>query len=107
MRSTRVLISSLGSQGHGWNASLPNAMLILLEPEELLRAGDGIGVRTRRAGKIGERAGAGRRGWQTQSEVRKIDMDDNGNGGDDAADALRYLVATKSRAVAQRKLRGL
>ena len=30
--------------------------LILLEPEELLRGGDGIGVRTRRAGKIGERA---------------------------------------------------
>jgi hypothetical protein len=27
--------------------------------------------------------------------------------GDDAADALRYLMATKSRAVAQRKLRGL
>jgi hypothetical protein len=27
--------------------------------------------------------------------------------GDDAADALRYLVATKSRAVVQRKLRGL
>jgi len=26
---------------------------------------------------------------------------------DDAADALRHLVATKSRAVAQRKLRGL
>ena len=26
---------------------------------------------------------------------------------DDAADALRYLVATKSRTVAQRKLRGL
>ena len=27
--------------------------------------------------------------------------------GDDAADALRYLVATKSRAVTQRKLRGM
>jgi hypothetical protein len=27
--------------------------------------------------------------------------------GDDAADALRYLVATKSRAVTQRKLREL
>jgi hypothetical protein len=32
--------------------------LILLEPEELLRGGDGIRVRTRRARKIGERAGA-------------------------------------------------
>ena len=30
-----------------------------------------------------------------------------GNGGDDAADALRYLVATKSQAVNVRKLRGL
>jgi hypothetical protein len=28
-------------------------------------------------------------------------------GGDDAADTLRYLVATKSRTVVQRKLRGL
>jgi len=37
----------------------------------------------------------------------KVDADDDGIGGDDAADALRYLVATKSRAVAQRKLRGL
>jgi len=27
--------------------------------------------------------------------------------GDDAEDALRYLVATKARAVVQRKLRGL
>jgi len=29
-----------------------------------------------------------------------------GFGGDDTADCLRYLVATKSRVVAQRKLRG-
>jgi hypothetical protein len=28
-------------------------------------------------------------------------------GGDGAADALRYWVATKSRTIAQRKLRGL
>jgi hypothetical protein len=27
--------------------------------------------------------------------------------GDDAADCFRYFVATKSRAIAQRKLRGL
>ena len=31
--------------------------------------------------------------------------DEDGNGGDDTADCLRYLVATKSRIVAQRKLR--
>jgi hypothetical protein len=39
-------------------------------------------------------------------DMLKVDADDDGVGGDDAADALRYLVATKSRVVAQRKLRG-
>ena len=33
--------------------------------------------------------------------------DEEGLDGDDAADALRYLVATKSRGATQRKLRGL
>jgi hypothetical protein len=40
-------------------------------------------------------------------DVLKVDADDKGVGGDDAADALRYLVATKSRVITQRKLRGL
>src|SRR4051812_37226797 len=40
-------------------------------------------------------------------DVLKVDADEEGIGGDDAADALRYLVATKSRTVTQRKLRGL
>jgi hypothetical protein len=40
-------------------------------------------------------------------DVLKVDADEDGNGGDDAADCMRYLVATKSRAVTQRKLRGL
>jgi hypothetical protein len=40
-------------------------------------------------------------------DVLKVDADEDGVGGDDAADTLRYLVATKSRAVTQRKLRGL
>ena len=39
-------------------------------------------------------------------DVLKVDVDDNGAGGDDTADCLRYLVATKSRVVTQRKLRG-
>jgi phage terminase large subunit len=39
-------------------------------------------------------------------DVLKVDADEEGVGGDDAADALRYLVATKSRAVVQRKLVG-
>jgi hypothetical protein len=40
-------------------------------------------------------------------DVLKVDADEDGVGGDDAADCLRYLVATKSRVVAQRKRRGL
>ena len=40
-------------------------------------------------------------------DVLKVDADEDGVGGDDTADALRYLVATKSRAVVQRKLRGV
>ena len=40
-------------------------------------------------------------------DVLKVDADEDGIGGDDAADALRYLVATKARTVTQRKLRGL
>ena len=40
-------------------------------------------------------------------DVLKVDADDDGVGGDDAADCLRYLVATKARAVTARKLRGL
>ena len=40
-------------------------------------------------------------------DVLKVDCDEERVVGDDAADALRYLVATKPRAVSQRKLRGL
>ncbi|HWV98536.1 MAG TPA: terminase family protein [Candidatus Acidoferrum sp.] len=40
-------------------------------------------------------------------DVLKVDADEDGVGGDDAADCFRYLVATKGRAVTQRKLRGL
>ena len=40
-------------------------------------------------------------------DVLKVDCDEDGVGGDDAADCLRYLVATKGRTIAQRKLRGL
>jgi hypothetical protein len=39
--------------------------------------------------------------------VLKVDADEDGIGGDDAADCLRYLVATKSREVRVRKLRGV
>lgn len=40
-------------------------------------------------------------------DVLKVDADEDGVGGDDAADALRYLLATKSRIVRARKLKGL
>jgi phage terminase large subunit len=40
-------------------------------------------------------------------DVLKVDCDEDGAGGDDAADCLRYLVATKGRTVSQRKLRGV
>ncbi len=40
-------------------------------------------------------------------DVLKVDADEDGVGGDDAADAFRYLVATKTRAITQRKLKGL
>jgi len=40
-------------------------------------------------------------------DVLKVDADEDGVGGDDAADCFRYLVATKPRVVTQRKLRGV
>jgi hypothetical protein len=40
-------------------------------------------------------------------DVLKVDADEDGVGGDDAADTLRYLVATRSREVRQRKLAGV
>jgi hypothetical protein len=38
--------------------------------------------------------------------VLKVDADEDGIGGDDAADALRYMVASRPRMVVERKLRG-
>ena len=40
-------------------------------------------------------------------DVLKVDAEENGVGGDDAADALRHLVATKAREIEVRRLRGL
>ena len=40
-------------------------------------------------------------------DVLKVDADEEGVGGDDTADALRYLVATKGRSISERKLRGV
>ena len=40
-------------------------------------------------------------------DVLKVDADEDGVGGDDSGDALRYLVATKAREVRARKLAGV
>jgi phage terminase large subunit len=61
----------------------------------------------RRCGRLVETLPALQHDPNRPEDVLKVDADEEGVGGDDAADALRYLVATKSRAVAQRKLRGL
>jgi hypothetical protein len=81
--------------------------------EVLQRLGDArAGVRARifihqRCGRLAETLPAMQHDPNRPEDVLKVDADEDGVGGDDAADALRYLVATKSRTVTQRKLRGL
>jgi len=81
--------------------------------EVLQRLGDGgasVGAKLfihRRCGRLAETLPAMQHDPNRPEDVLKVDADEDGVGGDDAADALRYLVATKSRTVAQRKLRGL
>jgi hypothetical protein len=58
-------------------------------------------------GRSPETVGALQHDPNRPEDVLKVDADEDGVGGDDAADALRYLVATKARTVVQRKLRGL
>ena len=40
-------------------------------------------------------------------DVLKVDVDDEGIGGDDAADVLRYMLATKPRTITVKRVRGL
>ena len=61
----------------------------------------------RRCGRLAETLPSLQHDPNRPEDVLKVDADEDGVGGDDAADALRYLVATKSRTVVQRKLRGL
>jgi len=42
-----------------------------------------------------------------REDALKVDAEEDAVGGDDCADCVPYLVATKSRTVAQRKVRGL
>ncbi len=61
----------------------------------------------RRCGRLIETLPALQHNPSRPEDVLKVDADEDGVGGDDAADALRYLVATRAREVAQRKLRGV
>jgi hypothetical protein len=58
-------------------------------------------------GRLVETLAAHQHDLNRPKDLLKVDADEDGVGGDDAADALRYLVATKARGVLQRKLRGL
>jgi phage terminase large subunit len=60
-----------------------------------------------RCGRLVETLPAMQHDPHRPEDVLKVDCDEDGVGGDDAADCLRYLVATKGRAVTQRKLRGV
>lgn len=61
----------------------------------------------RRCGRLLECLPALQHDPNRPEDVLKVDADDEGIGGDDAADALRYLVATKPREVRARKLAGV
>ena len=61
----------------------------------------------RRCGRLVETLPALQHDPNRPEDVLKVDADEDGIGGDDAADCLRYLVATKPREVRVRKLRGL
>ena len=61
----------------------------------------------RRCGRLVETIPALQHDPNRPEDVLKVDADEDGVGGDDAADCLRYLVATKGRTIAVRKLRGI
>ncbi|HOF71951.1 MAG TPA: terminase family protein [Verrucomicrobiota bacterium] len=61
----------------------------------------------RRCGRLVETLPSLQHDPSRPEDVLKVDADEEGVGGDDAADALRYLVATRARSISQRKLRGL
>ena len=98
---------------HGINLRCANTDRVNGWAEILTRFGDvEAGVRPslfvhQRCGRLIETLPALQHDPNRPEDVLKIDADEEGVGGDDAADCLRYLVATKSRAITQRKLRGL
>lgn len=85
---------------------------ILTRFGEVSRRGDQANIRPtlfihQRCGRLIETLPPLQHDPNRPEDVLKVDADEEGVGGDDRANALRYLVATKSRAVTQRKLRGL
>jgi phage terminase large subunit len=80
------------------------------EPDAGLASGGGVRPKLfihKRCGRLIETLPALQHDPNRPEDVLKVDADEDGIGGDDAADALRYLVATKVRTIVQRKLRGL
>jgi hypothetical protein len=81
--------------------------------EILQRLGDvDAGIRPRlfihrRCGRLLETLPALQHDPHRPEDVLKVDADEDGVGGDDSADCLRYLIATKGRTVSARKLRGV
>ena len=61
----------------------------------------------RRCGRLAETLPGLQRVPNRPEDVLKVDADEDGVGGDDAADCLRYLVATKERKIIEMRLRGL
>jgi len=97
---------------HGINLRVANTDRINGWAEILTRFGDiDGGIRPtlfmhQRCGRLIETLPTLQHDPNRPEDVLKVDADEDGIGGDDCADALRYLVATKSRTVTQRKLRG-
>ena len=97
---------------HGINLRVANTDRVNGWAEIMTRFGDvDAGVRPTlfihsRCGRLLETIPALQRDPLRPEDVLKVDADEDGVGGDDAADCLRYLVATKNRTITQRKLRG-
>ncbi|MEI7732749.1 MAG: terminase family protein [Verrucomicrobiota bacterium] len=97
---------------HGFNLRVANMDRVNGWAEVLQRLGDieaGIAPTLfihRRCGRLVETIPALQHDPNRPEDVLKVDADEDGNGGDDAADALRYLVASKARTITMRKLTG-
>src|SRR6266576_1958839 len=71
---------------------------IASEPEEFLPTGERIGVRTRRGGKVGERADDGGRGLQIESGVGPGSTGDPPVPSGDSPDGTRARLSSMSTA---------